>query len=105
MEKANNVHVKKATFDWNDLGTWGALHDKITSQESENAVVRAVPFFNDAKGNMIYSETDKLVVVDGVSDYIIVDKEDTLLIFPKSKEQDIKKLVQDIKARFGDKYN
>jgi mannose-1-phosphate guanylyltransferase len=54
---------------------------------------------------MIYSETDKLVVVDGVSDYIIVDKEDTLLIFPKSKEQDIKKLVQDIKARFGDKYN
>ena len=105
MEKATNVFVKKATFDWNDLGTWGALHDKLTTSDSENAVVRAKPFFNDATGNMIFSEKEKLIVVDGISDYIIVDKEDTLLLFPKSKEQDIKKLVQDIKARFGEKYN
>lgn len=105
MEKATNVFVKKATFDWNDLGTWGALHDKLTTSDSENAVVRAKPFFNDATGNMVFSETEKLIVVDGISDYIIVDKKDTLLLFPKSKEQDIKKLVQDIKARFGEKYN
>ena len=105
MEKADNVYVKKATFDWNDLGTWGALHDKITDSSDENAVVRALPHFNNAKGNMVFSETEKLVVVDGVSDYIIVDKADTLLIFPKSKEQDIKKLVQEIKKKFGDKYN
>jgi mannose-1-phosphate guanylyltransferase len=93
MEKANIVFVKKATFDWNDLGTWGALHDKMTTQDTENAVVRAIPYLKNAQGNMIYSETEKLVVVDGLSDYIIVDKKEVLLIFPKEKEQDIKQLA------------
>lgn len=93
MEKAHNVYVKKATFDWNDLGTWGALHDKMTASDAENAVVRATPYLENAHGNMIYSETKKLVVVDGVSDYIIVDKKDVLLIFPKKKEQEIKQLA------------
>ncbi|MGK0385712.1 MAG: mannose-1-phosphate guanylyltransferase [Patiriisocius sp.] len=93
MEKANTVFVKKATFDWNDLGTWGALHDKMTTQDTENAVVRAIPYLKNAHGNMIYTETEKLVVVDGLHDYIIVDKKEVLLIFPKEKEQDIKQLA------------
>ncbi|MGJ8666869.1 MAG: mannose-1-phosphate guanylyltransferase [Patiriisocius sp.] len=104
MEKANNVFTKKATFDWNDLGTWGALHEKMTTNESENAVVRAIPLLNDANGNMIYSETEKLVVVDGINDYIIVDKKETLLLFPKKKEQDIKKLLAEVEQKHGKKY-
>lgn len=104
LEKAANVFVKKATFDWNDLGTWGALHDKMTSEASENACVRAKTHLTDAKGNMIYTATDKLVVVDGISDYIIVDKEDVLLLFPKKKEQEIKTLLAEISKNFGKKY-
>lgn len=104
MEKADNVYVKKAAFDWNDLGTWGALHDKMEKDPQENAVVRAVPHLKDANGNMIYSSTEKLVVVDGIDDYIIVDKEDVLLIYPKKKEQDIKTLLVEIKENFGKKY-
>ncbi|GEQ85573.1 mannose-1-phosphate guanylyltransferase [Patiriisocius marinistellae] len=104
MEKANNVFTKKATFDWNDLGTWGALHDKMTTNEGDNAVVRGIPMLTDAKGNMIYSETEKLIVVDGIDDYIIVDKAETLLIFPKKKEQDIKKLLVEVENTHGKKY-
>jgi len=104
LEKATNVFVKRATFDWNDLGTWGALHDKMTSEETENAVVRALPHFKNAKGNMVFTESEKLVVIDGISDYIIVDKENTLLIFPKEKEQDIKSLLNEIGTKFGKKY-
>ncbi len=104
LEKADNVFVKKASFDWNDLGTWGALHDKMDKDGSGNAIVRAKHFLNNASGNMIYTATDKLVVVDGVNDYIIVDKENVLMIFPKNKEQEIKDLVNRISNTFGDNY-
>ncbi|NND88646.1 MAG: mannose-1-phosphate guanylyltransferase [Flavobacteriaceae bacterium] len=104
MEKASNVYVRPANFDWNDLGTWGALHDKMTSAESDNAVVRAQSHLKDASGNMIYTSKEKLVIVDGLNDYIIVDKDDTLLIFPKKKEQDIKQLRSDIAEVFGPEF-
>ena len=53
---------------------------------------------------MIRSKSGKVVVVDGLKDYIIVDKEEVLLIFPKTKEQDIKKVLQNVKAKFGESY-
>jgi mannose-1-phosphate guanylyltransferase len=104
MEKAPNVFVKEATFDWNDLGTWGALHDKMTDDSSENAIVRAIPHLKNANGNMIYTASEKLVVVDGLENYIIVDKENVLLIFPKEKEQNIKNLLTEISHTFGENY-
>tara|TARA_R100001369_G_scaffold92838_1_gene140292 strand:+ start:495 stop:1574 length:1080 start_codon:yes stop_codon:yes gene_type:complete len=104
MEKADNVYVKKASFDWNDLGTWGALHDKMEKDSQENAVVRAIPYMKDSHGNMVYSASKKLVVVDGIDDYIIVDRDDVLLIYPKKKEQDIKTLLAEVKENFGKKY-
>lgn len=104
LEGASNVFVKEATFDWNDLGAWGALHDKLDKDGNENAVVRAIPHLKDAKGNMIFSETEKLVVVDGIEDYIIVDKENVLLVFPKKKEQEIKSLLTEVSEKFGKKF-
>ena len=58
----------------------------------------------DAMGNMIRSEKGKIVVVDGLNDYIIVDKDEVLLIYPKSKEQDIKQVLNKVKDTFGDEY-
>lgn len=105
LEKAKNVFVKPATFDWNDLGTWGALHDKLEKGEGGNASVNAKTYLSDAERNVIFTASDKLVVVDGINDYIIVDKEDVLLLFPKKKEQEIKKLLAEISDRFGKKYS
>jgi mannose-1-phosphate guanylyltransferase len=104
MEKSKNVYVLPATFDWNDLGTWGSLYDKIDDEKKGNAVVNARTLIKDASGNMIRSTKGKIVVVDGLNDFIIVDKEDVLLIFPKEKEQDIKELRQNVKETFGDQY-
>ncbi len=104
LEKSENVFVKKAEFDWNDLGTWGALFDKLEKDEDDNATVRAIPSFKEARGNMIFTSSQKLVVLDGIEDYIIVDKDDVLMIYPKRKEQDIKELVSEINQKFGDKY-
>jgi mannose-1-phosphate guanylyltransferase len=104
LEKAVNVFVKEATFDWNDLGTWGALHDKLDKDPSENAVVRARTYLVEAENNMIYTASKKVVIIDGIRDYIVVDTEDVLLLFPKKKEQEIKSLLAEISSKFGVNY-
>lgn len=104
MEKSNNVYVIPATFDWNDLGTWGSLYDKLEKDETQNAVVNSKVLLANASGNMISTKKDKIVVVEDLNDYIIVDKEEVLLIFPKEKEQDIKKVLQNVKQKFGEQY-
>ncbi len=101
MEKSNNVYVLPATFDWNDLGTWGSLYDKLDKDDNNNAVVNARTLTEDASGNMIRTKDNKVVVVDGLKDYIIVDKDEVLLIYPKTKEQDIKKVLKNVKNNFG----
>jgi mannose-1-phosphate guanylyltransferase len=93
MEKAKNVYVLPATFDWNDLGTWGSLHEKLDKDDHNNTVVNATVILENASNNIIRSEAKKLVVVDGLDDYIIVDNENVLMIYPKSKEQEIKRIT------------
>lgn len=97
MENANNVYVLPATFDWNDLGTWGSLHEKLSKDDFNNAVVNATALLHNASNNIISTSKDKLVIIDGLKDYIIVDKDNILLIYPKSKEQEIKGIVSRIK--------
>lgn len=104
MEKSQNVFVLPATFDWNDLGTWGSLYDKLEKDSDKNAVVNARTLTHNASGNMIRTKNNKIVVVDGLQDYIIVDKDEVLLIYPKTKEQDIKKVLQNVKDEFGENY-
>lgn len=103
MEKSDNVFVIPATFDWNDLGTWGSLYDKLPKDGHNNAILNAKSLAENAEGNIIRANKGKLVVIDGLNDYIIVDKDDTLLIYPKGKEQNIKQVLQRVKKKFGDK--
>lgn len=104
LENSSAIYVLEATFDWNDLGTWGSLYDKLEKDADNNAVVNAKVLSQESGGNMIRSKAGKIVVVDGLTDYIIVDKEDVLLIYPKSKEQDIKQVLKKVKDTFGDEY-
>lgn len=104
LENSKSIYVLEATFDWNDLGTWGSLYDKLEKDGDNNAIVNAKILSQDSGGNMIRSKAGKIIVVDGLTDYIIVDKEDVLLIYPKSKEQDIKQVLTKVKDAFGDEY-
>ena len=96
MESAKNVYVLPATFDWNDLGTWGSLHEKLDKDENNNAVVNATVLLQNSSSNIISTSKDKLVIIDGLEDFIIVDKDNVLLIYPKSKEQEIKGVVSQL---------
>jgi len=104
LENSKSIYVKEAAFDWNDLGTWGSLYDKLNKDKEDNAVVNAKVLSQDANGNMIRSKAGKVIVVDGLKNYIIVDKDEVLLIYPKSKEQNIKQVLTKVKDTFGDEY-
>ncbi|MGY0408351.1 MAG: mannose-1-phosphate guanylyltransferase, partial [Polaribacter sp.] len=101
MEKAENVHVLPVNFDWNDLGTWGSLYNKLEKDKNKNAVIGAETIFRDANGNMIRTQSGKKVVIQGLSNFIIVEKEGVLLICPKKEEQDIKQITTEVKTIFG----
>lgn len=104
LEKSDGIYVLPATFDWNDLGTWGSLYEKLPKDPGNNAVVNGRLMAKDARGNMVRTAKGKILVVEGLSDYIIVDEEDVLLIFPRSREQDIKSIVAGVRETYGDKY-
>jgi len=104
MERAKNVHVLPVEFGWNDLGTWGSLYNKLDKDSCENAVVDADIVFRDGSGNMIKTQSGKKVIIQGLKDYIVVEKEDVLLICPRKDDQDIKQIMNDAKENFGNEF-
>ena len=101
MESSDNIYVYPVGFDWNDLGTWGSLHEKLAKDSNNNAVVNALTLFKNAFDNIIRTDTNKVVIVDGIEHYIIVDTASVLMIYPKEKEQSIKELLGEVKEKFG----
>ena len=101
LEPSTNIYVLPAHFDWNDLGTWGSLYEKTLKDEQKNAVINAQTLLRDAENNIVRTESSKYVIIDGLKDYIIVDREDVLLIYPKAKEQNIKEIVTEVKNKWG----
>ena len=98
MEKAENVFVVLADFGWSDLGTWGSLYTHLTPDENNNAIVGENVRMYDSKDCLVNSDNDKLVVLQGLEDYIVVDTEKTLLVVRKHDEQKIKQFVNDLKT-------
>ncbi|RAJ10528.1 mannose-1-phosphate guanylyltransferase [Chitinophaga skermanii] len=97
MEKANNVFTIPAEFGWSDLGTWASLYDNAHKEGNNNVINTKLSKLDDTENSIINVPKDKLVVVNGLKDYIVVDNEDVLLIYPKHKEQDIKKVTEELK--------
>ena len=105
MERADNVYVETVAFGWSDIGTWGSLYDMSPKNRDGNVTQRCRVLAYNAGGNIFAVKDDyKLVVVDGLRDYIIADTDDVLLICPQSEEQRIRQMVNDVKVTFGDKY-
>ena len=104
MEKADNVYVIPASFGWSDLGTWNSAYEAMEKDYFANAVASDNVIVIDATKCMINAPKDKLVVVQGLDDFIVVDTKDVLLICSKEKEQSIKEYVAEVKRHKGDKY-
>lgn len=104
MEKANNVYVIPSSFGWSDLGTWNSAYDNIEKDCLGNAVAGENVMVIDSTKCMVAANTEKLLVLQGLDDFIVVDTPDVLLICQKQKEQSIKQYVAAVRTNRGDKY-
>jgi mannose-1-phosphate guanylyltransferase len=104
MEKAENVYVLPSEFGWSDLGTWGSLYEHSRKDENSNAVVGSNVMLYDSKNCVINMPKDKLVVLQGLDNYIIAESDGILLICRKEDEQEIKQFVNDVKISKGERF-
>jgi mannose-1-phosphate guanylyltransferase len=96
MEKADNVIMTRAAFDWDDVGAWPALEGHLPKDERHNSHKGATAIL-DAGGNVIVSD-GRLVALIGVNDLVVVQSEGVVLVCPKNRAQDIKKMVEQLRA-------
>ena len=104
MEKADNVYVIPSSFGWSDLGTWNSAYENLQKDSHANAVSSHNAMLIDTTNSIVHAKDNKLIVIQGLTDYIVVDTDDVLLICRKDKEQEIKEYVGDVKRQKGEKY-
>lgn len=105
MEKAENVYVLPSEFGWSDLGTWASIYDLAEKDHAGNVVIPSEKVIMHNSSNCIVNvPSNKLVVLQGLHDYIVVESNNTLLICPRNQEQNVKQLVVDVKQRFGSRF-
>lgn len=104
IEKADNVYVIPSSFGWSDLGTWGSAYEHLQKDQLDNAVAGENVIVFDSAKNIIHAHKKKLVLIQGLEDYIVVDTEDALLICKKEKEQEIKNYLAEAKKSAGEKF-
>ncbi len=96
MEKANNIAMIRGTFPWDDVGSWPALENHLPKDPDGNTTVGTCESY-DATGNIVVSR-DRLTALIGVRNLVVVQTGEVTLVCPKARAQDIKKLVEKLRA-------
>ncbi|MCB0704387.1 MAG: mannose-1-phosphate guanylyltransferase [Saprospiraceae bacterium] len=104
MEHATNIYTLPADIGWSDLGTWASLHAESEKDNRQNVVQGGNMILEDTENCLLRTPEGKLVVIKGLKDFIVVDESDVLLIYPKSSEQEIKAITQQIEKESGDQF-
>ena len=104
MEKARNVFVLSAEFGWSDLGTWKSLYEHLPHDKGGNAIVGPHVMVDNTSNCIINMSKNKLAVIQGLENFIVVETENVLLICPKDDEQQVRNLVNDVKIKKGEKF-
>lgn len=99
LERADNVYTIPCDIGWSDLGTWTSLYDFSVKDEAHNVSLAHPVYLDHARHNLVLSRDSKLVVIKGLEDFIVIDTDDCLLIYPKSEEQAIKQLKEALKGK------
>ncbi len=103
MEKSDCVAVAKATFDWDDVGAWDALR-RTRQQDSYGNISEGTNSLIDTRNSIIINESKGKAIasVIGMENVAVIVTEDAVMVCPIDKVQDVKKSVEDIRAKFGD---
>lgn len=106
MEKMDpaEVLIIQGDFDWKDIGAWDTLHENLMTKTDERRnLVRGEQINIDTSGSIIYGQEGKVIATIGVDDMVIIDTKDALLVCPKSRAQEVKKVIEVLKER-GNKF-
>ncbi len=104
MEKAKNVYTLAADIGWRYLGTCGSLYT-YSDKDKEGHIIQGKNVLTyDSKNCVVNVPKNKLVVLQGMEDMIVVESDDILLVCKQEDEQQIKRLVNDVNATKGEKY-
>lgn len=93
MEHAKNVDVVLATFDWSDLGTWGSLYTHLEKDYNGNAVIGDHVHMINSENCIVNLPSNKLALIQGLSNYIVVESDNMLMILNQQDEQNLKKYM------------
>lgn len=104
MEKADNTYVYESTFGWSDLGTWDALYHSLDKDKQGNSLVGKRIKAYDTENCLVNMPDKKLVILQGLKNYIVAEDNDALLIIERDKEAMIRRVINDIKLDHGDEY-
>ncbi len=104
MEKAENVYTLASDIGWSDLGTWGSLYSFSDKNADGNVIQGRNVVVYDTHNCIINVPKDKLVVLQGMEDMIVVESDGILLVCKRDEEQQIKRIVNDVKATKGDRF-
>ena len=104
MEKADNVYVRRGEFGWSDIGTWGSVYQHSRKDRYANAAPSEGCYLYDTRSSIVSLPKDKIAVISGLKEYIVVDTDDVLMICPRSDEQHIKKFIDEVKFNNGEKH-
>jgi mannose-1-phosphate guanylyltransferase len=104
MEKARNVFVIESDFGWSDLGTWGSLHEIRSKDQNHNAISGKNVLTYDSHNCVIHMPSEKLVILQGLDDYIVVEDDNILLVCRKQDEQQLRQIVDDVKLKKGERF-
>ena len=102
MEKTDRLLLVPAAFDWADIGNWAELGDRVHADARGNSV-EGEAVLVDTTGSLIFGDR-RLIAAIGVEDMIIVDTEDALLVVPRSRAQDVRKVVEALKRARKTRY-
>lgn len=98
MEHTDLGVVVSLDARWSDIGSWDAVWE-ISPKDAQNNVVKGDVYAHDSRNNLIHAGGGKLVTTLGVDDLIIIDTQDALMVAHKDKVQDVKKIVDHLKAK------
>lgn len=105
MEQASNVSVICADLGWSDLGTWDGLYEISPKTHEGNVTQRCKTLMYDSHNNLVAMRGDKLVVIEGLDNYLVVEADNVLLICPRDNEKRIRQFVNDAQIKFDGKYS
>ena len=99
MEHAKNTDVVLANFDWSDLGTWGSLYTHLDKDYNGNSVIGENVHIINSSNCIVNLPNDKLALIEGLDNHIVVESDNMLMILNKSDEQNLKKYLIPMEER------